>query len=240
MAEYLTEVSLPSRGFFNPELKGKKIVMDMLDFECEKTAFGSTSEESLDFILKHCIKSPEINLDSLTQEDKNFLLWKLRIHSYGSDYYARVTFPSGIHEMKVNLDDVEIKELPDNFQMPSGVLPLSKNTVVIHHLTVGEFKKLREYCKDKSEKINKPYSELFYEASFVKRIESVNGEKLNFSDALRFVNDLRGVDLAYIDHLSKKVDFGFTSRVKVKSPEYGDGEGIVRITSEFFRPIFDD
>lgn len=141
----------------------------------------------------------------------------------------------------MHLDEVAVpKELPDDFTMPSGKLPLTKSEVKIHFPTVGERRAITKYCKDKADKLNLDYKELEYEALLAKYIASVDGEELTTQDTLAFIRDLKGIDLAYIKHLIDKVDLGYPTELEIIDDKHGKGTGVLRITGEFFRPRFDD
>lgn len=241
MAELLENVLLPSRGKYNAKL-ARPITIDMLDFECEKLVFGSQTEEAIDEVLRMVVKKPE-DFDplELTEEDRRYLLWQIRIHSYGDQYHGYYVDDNGnTQKVKVSLDNMVCKTLPDDYKNPSGTLPKSKVRVELKEITTGEMRKIEEYCQEKAEKLNVDYSVLRYEAVRVRRLSKVNGKLLSTNDALDFLQSLTGVDLAYIDWLYSKVgSYGYQGYV-----EESIGGKMRRVSismnGEFFRPDFDD
>lgn len=240
MEEITMKVYLPSRGKFNPA-HAEPIVLDMMGFEEEKIAFGSSTEEALDEVLKRCIKSPEnFDVTELTPEDRRFLMYKLRIHSYGDEYHVRYKENGEYVETKISMDDIEVVELPDNFEIPGGKLPMNGSDIRIKVLTTGEIRKINNYCREKADKLGLNYSELRVEAMMAKRIDTVNGEALDTKDAIQFLKGLKGRDLAFIDYLINKIDYGYRDTVKVTTKTGNVIDVPFRMTGEFFRPRFDD
>lgn len=235
-----TVVRLPSHGVFNPEWSGD-IVLDMMGFEEEKMAFGAGTDEALDEVINRCVKSPEgFDASQLTPPDRRFMLMKLRIHTYGDGYHVDVEENNGEVEEKISLDDIEIKELPEDFEMPHGKLPTSGDEVAVRLLTVAERRKIDDYATDKARKLGRPFSEIRYETLSAKGIASVNGKEMTTSEADRYLHQLKGKDLAYIRYLQDKFDFGFGTTVTHKCKDGVTREIYVRMTGEFFRPRFDD
>ena len=69
---------------------------------------------------------------------------------------------------------------------------------------------------------------------------TIDGETPKIGEAAALVKSLKGRDLAYIDHVLNKVQFGFSSTVLTTcSGCKGDFEVPFMLTSEFFRPRFD-
>lgn len=234
-----TKVKLPSNGRLNPSL-GEPIVMDMMGFEEEKVAFGADTDEALDEVLKMCIKSPEnFDVTALTPADRRFLLMKLRIHTYGDEYHVKANVNGVIEDVKISLDDIEVKELPDDFEIPKGKLPVAGNEVVVKVLTVGEIRKIESICRDKADKFGSSYKELRYETMRAKRIATIDGEKKTTDEVLRFLKGLKGKDLAYLDYLNNQVAFGYSNFIDVKINGVWQTVPVV-MTGEFFRPRFDD
>lgn len=234
------KVTLPSRGVFNPAHR-EPIILDMMGFEEEKIAFGSSTEEAIDEVLKRCIKSPaDFDVSALTQEDRKFLLWKLRIHSYGDDYHVRYLENGEYVDKKISLNDVVVDELDEDFVIPGGKLPLAGNQITIKVLSIGEIRKIESYCREKADKLGISYSELRIETMMAKRIDTVDGEHLDAVKAVQFLKGLKGRDLAYIDYLTRQIKFGFRDTIEVENKSGQKVLAPVRITGEFFRPRFDD
>lgn len=240
MENLITKVKLPSNGVFNPAYKGD-ITLDMMGFEEEKIAYGATDDEAIDIVINRCVKSPEnFDASSLLPQDRRFILMKLRIHTYGDEYHVIVRENGENVEEKISLDDIEVKELPEDFKIPSGTLPISGDKIQIRPLTVADLRKIDDYARDKAEKMNLSFSDVRYEAVSAKRIGTINGESRTSVEVLNWLRSLKGKDLAYIRYLVDKIDFGYASTVHIKCKDGVERDVFVRMTGEFFRPRFDD
>lgn len=246
MASLEMAVQLPSLGKpypENPELAGD-IVLKMIGGLQEKRIFGSTGRvDLLDSVLEDCIVSPKVPIDLLTDQDKHFLLVKLRIHSYGPNYHVTGVNPESgkEEEFQISLDDVPIKQLTEEFVDPiEAILPITKKKVEVKILRTGDRKKVRQRVKRLSKEMNVPAGEQEYITRVAACLVTVDGEKLQGAQKEKFIQDLPGGDIAFIKHLSNKYKYGFSDTITVTSPVTGDEyEAPVAMTGEFFRPRFD-
>lgn len=228
--EALKTVTIPSNGVFNNGVK--EFTLDMIGFEEEKKIFASTSRDAVDEVLSACIKKPEnFDVKTLTLEDKQYLLYQLRIHSYGPEYHIIV----GGEEIKIDLNDMELISLPEDFTMSPVTLPICGDTVEFRYLTVGQIDKIRTYAEQKAETLKAPYSEIVYELTKASQIATINGETKDNNSKVAWLKGLKGRDLAMLNNAQAKIVFGYTGKIEV------DGKKVqVPMTGEFFRPRYDD
>ena len=122
MANYTEKHVLPSMGLLNEGLDNGEVVIRNMTTAEEKMLLGST-QDAFDNILKACIVEPkDLDLDELCSSDKHFLLMKLRIISYGSDYFVGYKCPScgATSEYKINLDELTVHYLKECFAMTAS------------------------------------------------------------------------------------------------------------------------
>lgn len=244
MSEILTTVYLPSKGKMNSDsVYAGPIELDMMGFEQEKLIYGSSSSNVLDKMLKSVIKTPGIEVSELVAQDKHFLLVKERIHSYGNRYHLEDVCPNCGKEEEhvVDLDLVPILEIPDDFVEPiMGVLPRSGEEIGVRLLRQSDRKAMEAEIKMKSEKLGMDPQGLEYEQRLVRSIQTIQGVSVSSIEKTDFVRGLKGMDLAYINHLLNSVQFGYSNTVTVTcSACETQYESPFILTSEFFRPRFD-
>lgn len=233
--ESLRECVLPSNGYLT---NGVKVFnLDAIGFDQEKKIFSSATEQALDEVLQECIKEPkDFDVTTLTEQDRQFLLFQLRIHSYGDDYHVKV----GGKEYVVSLENMDIIELEEGDATIKGKLPMAGDEFTIQFPTVGQIRKIKRYAEEKSQKLHLNYGDLYYEALKASTIGEINGEHKDTTYKVQWLKTLKGRDLAYIDHVSKKAKYGYTGTVPVELEDGSMTEATVRMTGEFFRPRFDD
>ena len=246
MANLEMTVRLPSLGKPYPEcpeLAGD-IVIKMISALQETRMFGSSGQvDLLDNVLRECIVSPKVNIDSLMPADKHFLLTKLRIHTYGAQYHVTGVNPvtEKSEEHLISLDDIPVVELTEEFKDPMKVtLPVSGDIVEIKVLRSGDYKTIRQRVNRLSKEMGVPAGEQEYITRLAETIVSVNGETLQGSQREHYVQGLMGRDTAEIKRLMNRYKFGISDFITVTSPVNGEVyEAPVLMTGEFFRPRYD-
>jgi hypothetical protein len=133
-------VRLPSEGrFYNS--KNPEVTITSIKFEDEKNLASSAKNNinPINLILSKCVKGIDIN--SLLLMDKIFLLLKIREISYGAEYPAEITCPhcSAKSEIKINLSDLLVNELPTDITDPREVtLPKLKKIAKVRFPRVSD------------------------------------------------------------------------------------------------------
>jgi len=221
------EVDLPSRGLPYPEhptLSTGKVTIHPIRAAEEKILAGMAGaqgrvQDSLNLLLERCL-SGGIKPDELTTTDWYFLMVRVRIVSYGEEYPfslrcrgCRETF-----EHTVNLKDLELRMLPEDFSEPFPlVLPVSKETVGLRLLRGSD-----ERAIFKAHRLGKSKAPL-ESASYLQRIEnmvvSVDGETFEDKDGIRnkkrWVENLVGKDSNALQTYVSETDSGYTGMVDV-------------------------
>lgn len=118
-------VDLPSGGKLyppdNPASKGTVYVRGMTTAEEEILVTERLQRQgiAIDMILSRCIVTKGINTLDLLSGDRTHLLYYLRAISYGPDYKFTAVMSGGHQqEIEANVGELEIKQLPKNFQEP--------------------------------------------------------------------------------------------------------------------------
>lgn len=243
MSNLQTEVMLPSKGkLYSNKFWSKPVVMSMIDSDWEKKIYGgSRGPDIIDEMLQELIQG-EANIDELHPSDKFFLMMKLRIHSYGPDYHTECKCPiCGENEVEVNLDNVNVVEMPEDFEITaSGVLPINGDTVETKVLMSGDYKKIRRRVKKMCTGTAVKEREQEYITTNAARIVKINGEEVQSSQKEKYFSELVARDSLALRKLSTRPKFGYADTVRVVCPKCGDElEAPLIMTGEFFRPRLD-
>lgn len=240
---YETTITLPSKGLLYKDIPAQLTIRAITTAE-EKMIFGSTSANSIERMMKACIVEPKnIDLKELLPCDEEYIMLKLRAHTYGSNYRIKTRCPhcSEEQEVEMNLDELPVMYLDDNFQEPfSFTLPVCGKEVEVRLLRNKDYEIARNQAKKIAKKAHLNAKELSYSIRMAKHIVKIDGEEVDEGKAQQFVNTLHGQDSAYFWY---KIDESFQCGVDtdVEHTCVNCGEDIevpFQMSSEFFRPRF--
>lgn len=244
MANYTEKHVLPSRGILYSGISPEVVLRNMNTAD-EKMLLGSTPD-ALDLILKACIVTPkEINLDELISSDKHFLLLKLRIISYGSEYFVTARCPScgAMPEYKIDLDSLPVDYLSENFVEPyeSFELPMGKQAI---ELRIPRIKDLND-ADAKARRFHKKFTEAKGDMSYIYRlmtnIATVDGKTLPLPELQKFVEEMAVRDSSYMKNKMNKLKVGIDTEIIEECPKCNsDHKFELPITYDFFRTRYDD
>tara|TARA_R100000008_G_scaffold32013_2_gene17877 strand:+ start:2884 stop:3783 length:900 start_codon:yes stop_codon:yes gene_type:complete len=126
-------LNLPSRGKAYIQSDGT-VEIKAFTFAQEKTLRSIKSEADgsrvIKKLFKDCVKG--LDYDSMTVEDKTYILFKLREISYGNDYTITAVCPSceANNSLVIEIDKVPVEYAPDDYEEPFTItLPDSKQEV---------------------------------------------------------------------------------------------------------------
>lgn len=214
----------------------------------EKKRLAKPSLDTLASIIDDCIVEPNgIKTKDLTMMDMMYLMYQLRIVTYGADYKVSLKCPHCGKKINltINLDELEVNEATEDsstiFELPP--LPNSGDVLECKVLTASDTIEIDK----EAEKILNKYPDYVgdpkYILDFVYKIVSINGEKLPTFKVQNYVESLTARDSAFISSKYNKYVNGIGMNILVSKDCTECGEGIefgLPMTSEFFRPTFDD
>ena len=239
--------TLPSKGKlygegFNPEVTLRSLTTQE---DMEMLGYSDNEYKKLCDAIDSCIvnKLPISSYD-MVLGDYEFLLHKMRIVTFGSDYNMMIQCPNckQIVKANTNLDDIEVLEL-DNFNEEDMeiTLPQTKARVRLSFQTPRMLDRIKEQAKEYKKKkgavaqgVN--YELLFKTMSFISKFD---GEKLDDAILQQVVTKLPFKDTLYIvqkgEELNRKV--GLDTSIIAKCPECGyEVLSRFQFQSEFFAP----
>lgn len=241
---YTTTITLPSRGLLYQNIPAEIEIRCMTTAE-EKILFASNGGNSIERVIKNCIVTPKnIDMGELTPVDEQYILLQLRSFTYGSEYTVTGICPHCKHKesgMKINLDEFETYQLPEDFQEPIVLtLPVSGDVLELRILRKRDIAYCERHAKKVAKSTNAVESELEYGYRRAKQIVSVNGEVINFTDAQNYFNAMHSKDSAYITYKLNQIVYGSDTTVIATCERCGEEyEFSMPITYEFFRPSFE-
>ena len=240
---YEITVNLPSGGLLYDDIPAQ-ITLRAMTTADEKFLFGSTSSNAFSKVLQSCIVEPKnIDVSKLLPFDEQFLIIKLRTHTYGSLYHIAGVCPEcgERHEFEVNLDEMPVIELDHDFKEPiECTLPECGDKLQLRLLRNKDFIAVRNQAKKLAKRMGVNARELEYVIRMSRYIVTINGEQTNDGAAQQYVEHLSGRDSAYFWWLlNDSVECGLDTTEEVTCPSCGEDYDLeFQINSEFFRPKF--
>lgn len=248
--EFTQEITLPSKGAFNPEIPRGELVQRCMMVKDQKYLSGSNQSASsaIHQLLQNTTTSPEeFDIMKLTLPDTLYMLFKLRILSYGSEYRFRTRCPECGKkiEVKVDLSQVPVEVLDDDFEDKLVVeLPHSKDKVYTKMLTNQDIEEVNREIKRRKKRNSEDESD--YILRIVRSIDKVilaepnkDGKKelKSLLEIERYISNLTDLDASTIIACRDSVVYGVEPMIDYVCPECGeDIELSIQFSSEFFRP----
>lgn len=245
--------TLPSHGLvydrkINPDVKLRSMTVRE-EMRRMNPSTDGTSYKTLAEIIDNClIEKPGISAYDLCLGDFQFLMHKLRIVTFGSNYSVSVRCPNcgKITSTEYNLEDLELTELTE-FDKNKELfieLPYSKKTIELN-ITTPRLLDQISLDVDRVEKQMRKAGETcikddwnFY-FQLVRSIKSVDGIVLNQTEKETFVDKLVGRDYNAIINKLAEIDnkVGLSSTMIITCGNCGfDIDTTFRASGEFFRP----
>lgn len=240
---YETTITLPSKGLLYKDIP-EDITIRAITTAEEKMIFGSTSSNSIERMMKACIVEPKnIDFKELLPFDEEYIMLKLRAHTYGSEYKIGTVCPhcGEQQEAVMNLDELPVEYLKDDFVEPFTItLPKCGNTLEVRLLRNKDYEAARNQAKKIAKKVRGNAKELAYTIRMAKHIVKIDGEEVDEGKAQQFCEGLLGYDAAYFwAMLDEAVQCGVDSEIEHTCQNCGEDYSVeFQMSSEFFRPKF--
>lgn len=242
--------TLPSKGKMYGDNAPEKVVLRSMTTQEDMELLGYSENEykKLCDIIDACmISGYPISSYDMVLGDYEFLLHKLRIVTFGSDYKMFVTCPNCQQTVKTttNLDELHVIEF-DSKKIGNReiTLPMTKQVVKLSFQTPRMLDKIKAQAQDYKKKKSKQgvnYELLFKVMSFISRVDN---EELDDTTLEEMVIKLPLKDALYIvqkgEELNRKV--GLDTKLAAKCSECGyEISTRFQFQPEFFAPtLLDD
>lgn len=242
--------TLPSLGKIydepiNPEIELRS--MTTRD-EMRRTAPSEHMYKPLCDMIEGCIvgSKPKVHVYDMCLGDFIFLLHKIRVVTYGSEYKLKVTCPN-CHKIVngvTDLKDETVHQWDDSIpDLMTITLPKSGHKLKLNYTTP---RMLDEIQAEKNRRLSKATADsidydIGLSLTLQALIATVDGEKLTPTRKETFVDNLLGYDLKYILSKSEELNerIGLDTDIVVKCGSCGyDVITSFRLEPEFFSPTF--
>lgn len=198
-------------------------------------------------IIKACCMNSEAipDLRRLKIFDLQFLMYKLRVVTYGPKYEVSITCPycGKTNKFEIDLDTIPVNEVPDNFVEPFeiGPLPVNGDILGCRFITTLDYDDISREAR----RIMNKYPDYVGDPEFILKwnyiLLSKNGEDMSVREIQPYIEGLNAKDLRYLESKYDKLNSSFgldLSMVEKCSNCDNDIEFTLPMTSEFFRPEY--
>lgn len=194
-------------------------------------------------MIDNCIvgNKPGISTYDMCLGDYQFLLHKLRIVTYGSDYLTQTVckWCGATNQTLIDLESLEVKQYDDSLDEHfEFTLPRSSKIIKLNFQTPRSMDDIALKIKEHKKKYpDAPDPSLVYTLKSL--IQTVDGEVLDSVKLENFVRKLPMADTNIILQHAKMINkgIGIESGIIVECKECGvDYDAPFRVTSEFFGP----
>jgi len=251
------EVVLPSKGFLNPEIPGGIVEQRCLMVSDQKYLAGSKAIKGgrMNKLLQETCVSPDtFDVSRLTLPDLVFLMFKLRILSYGPKMTYTTICPVCGNETEVTLDlsSLEVKELEDDYEKHLEiVLPRAGDTVYTRILNTKDLEDIKDYIKALKKKVKDDDAlvGIEYEQRLTRMIRKIvlkekneDGDKIleHPVDITKYVAQLPDIDATAIIATVDNLEYGVIPTVETVCESCGNDIKVpIRFSGDFFRPKYD-
>lgn len=243
------EYTLPSGGkvysqTVNPVVKIRSMTTEE---EMKRLAPSDRAYKNICEIIDDClVEDPGISSYDMCLADYQFLLHKLRVVTYGSDYNITTVCPHCGTENagKVNLNEIEFVPYNRNdfAKLSEFVLPKTGKKITIKMQTPRMIDDINSQSKELRKKSKGAAGDTAFLFTLQALINTIDGNKMDPVKKEDFVRALPMMDTNYIlKHAEKLVEsFGLRNTVDTECSVCGlDYTSSFRITSEFFGPSID-
>lgn len=242
------EFTLPSRGEIynkpvNPLVKLRS--MTVIE-EMKRLGYTDTPYKVLCDIIDDCmVEKPGISSYDMCFGDYLFLLHRLRMVTYGSDYKTVSACPKCklTNKFDLNLEDIDVLSDVEGFKDLLEIdLPVTGKHIKLKYQTPRTMDQIAMRQKEINEKSSGAQNNTAIVLQIQMAIDTIDGAKVELVKLEQFARTLPMRDankiLKTIERLNEKV--GLSSTVGHKCSQCGADFSIsFRYTSEFFRPTED-
>lgn len=248
---FTQEVTLPSQGLLNPEIPEGKVVQRCMMVADQKFLSGSNQSASsaINQLIQRTTISPDgFDISKLTPADSLYLLFKLRILSYGKDYKFRARCPECGKKIDISVDlsELPVELLDTDYEDKLEVkLPVKGDTAYLRVLNNGDLEEINKEIKRRKKRNENDESEYVLRiASIIQKIDLKEPNKDGLKsltrslDIERYVESLTDLDASTIIAKRDSVNFGIVPTVEHVCKECGEyiDVGVTFSSGGFFRP----
>ena len=248
MQDYIIAESytLPSKGMVyekdvNPDIKIRSMTTNE---EMKRLSKTDSPYKMLTEIIDDClVEKPGISTYDMCIGDYQFLLHKLRVVTYGSNYPIQTICPlcGAIKKQEIDLESLEVTEYSDEMSKHLHItLPQSKKEIELRLQSprmLDENKRRAKELLKKSPNFKGDPAFLYTLESVIKKVD---GEVLDPVRLEQFVRSLPMKDSNFIIKSLDKINIGINTTLEIKCDNCGvEYKTTFPYSEEFFGPSID-
>lgn len=236
---------IPSRGkvYSDMEVPEQFTLRAMTTVE-EKMRLSGQGIEVIPKLIQACTVEPEkIDVSKLKMFDIQFLMYKLRTVTYGSDYEIEIRCPhcGATKRVTINLDEIHVNYLDEEPNLVFGPLPVSGDMIECKALSAADYAYIAREAKRIKNKFLNYVGDPEIILTLQTKILKVNGEDLPANMSQKYVETMHMRDVRYLE--SKYEDalgnIGLDTDMTEVCDDCGsEFEFTVSTDSDFFRPRY--
>lgn len=213
----------------------------------EKLRLSSTNGSMIiPNIIKSCIIDPEnVDVMNMNMIDVNYIMYRLRALTYGSDYTVDAPCANERRyvSVTVNLNDINVEYAPEGFtgefELPS--LPVSNDVITCKVTSPRDLQKTEKECQRILNKFPEYVGDPELIIKWVYRITKINGDDVDTTKIRAYIETMHARDFAFLeDKYEKELSkYGMDLNMMEVCPKCGETlEFRLPVTAEFFRPRY--
>lgn len=235
---------LPSKGLVYDKPINENVTLRSMTTmeEMKLLSHSDTPYKLMSDVIQDCLKDePEIPVYDMCIGDYQFLLHKLRIVTYGTDYKMIIRCPNcgKVVNSSCNLESLTVTEYDDSYiDLTKITLPVTGKIINLRYQTPRMLDDI-EYKKKEMQKKTKSNLDYGLMYTLISLIEKVDGQVVNPIALEEFVKKLPMKDVNFILSSAKKMNekIGLDNTIIARCSECGyDIVTPFLITSEFLEP----
>lgn len=235
---------LPSKGLIYETQVDPVVELRSMTTEDEMRRLSPTDTPNkvMSDIIESClITKPGIRVYDMCLGDYEFLLHKLRVVTYGTDYKMVISCPNcgAVKENIANLDNIEVHEYDESVEeLRKITLPVCGKEIELKLRTPRTLDEITSRAKELKKKSKGSVDQTFALnlQSMIKKIDGVTPSPVALET---FVKQMSMRDANYLEQKSEELNgkVGLDTKILCTCPECGeDFVTTFRLTTEFFRP----
>lgn len=233
-------VHLPSRGLI-PGIP-ESVIIKPVQRKDKKKILMSEVNNPLLVLLQSCIISPpNFNVYDLLPFDSEYLLFRLRILTYGAEHTFRLTCSNcgHINDVDADFNDIQIEPVPDDFSLTFKLpkLPINGSSITFRLLTEGDLTNIDKKAEELIEATNNKSARI--DMLWESRIAAINDQALSPIEISQFLDELTDYDSEYLMEYYSEFsnDYGIQHKLHYKCDQcHQIEEGTLPSVYSFFRP----
>ena len=243
-------INLPLRGITT--LKENSQVLDSITIRAMTTAeerlrlSSNNGSIIIPNIIKACIVDPEdVDVMNMNMIDINFIMYRLRALTYGSNYQVDVPCVScnKYVSITVNLNEIESNEAPEGFtgEFELDPLPVSGDVLTCKVQSPKDVQKIDKECQRILNKFPDYVGDPELTVKWLYRITKINGDDVDITKTKPYIETMHAQDFAFLEDKYEDTvsQYGLNLDLVEVCPKCGDTiEFRLPINSEFFRPRY--